>query len=103
MATARTVSVELTAEQVTQMLSDGQYLYPEKTNEELGEIVDDAATYGPGVYVLAMRWYREREMAEWKVLKEQRIAAFHLLFPAKSVPLSPSASESPSESPSESL
>lgn len=76
---ARTIIVELTTEQVQQMVADARVIYPEATNAELEAKVDEAATIG--VYDLAGQWRMLRVQHFENVNRATEQAEHDALFP----------------------
>jgi hypothetical protein len=77
---AKTVTVELTSEQVQQMLFDGRAVYPNASNAELEEMVVEAAKYH-GIFTLAREWRAQRVRQTETVTRKQELAEHETLFP----------------------
>ena len=80
------ITVTLTAEQVTAALADARYLFPEATNTDLRDKLEQAATYGPGVYACIREWRTQRVRQEENDNRKAEEAAFEGLFPPAPAP-----------------
>ena len=67
------------------MIVDGRALYPDKSNAELEDMVEEAAKY-EGIYTLARQWRVAAVRKEEEALRQQRVDEFTNLFPSQANP-----------------
>ena len=83
---ATNITVTLTDEQVAAGLADAQYLFPDATNADLKDKLEESATHGPGIYASIREWRAMRVRQEENDNRKTEEAAFEGLFPPAPAP-----------------